>query len=96
LQSLKNRTCVWFIPEQISFTRECENRWLALLDENERRRISEYRFEQDRRLFLQSRVMVRNLLSRFVDVAPSEWRFVAGDKGRPEIAGPAHSPLLRF
>jgi 4'-phosphopantetheinyl transferase len=39
---------------------------------------------------------VRTTLSRYADVAPAEWRFTAGEHGRPEIAPRAGIPPLRF
>jgi 4'-phosphopantetheinyl transferase len=35
-------------------------------------------------------------LSTYVDVGPAAWQFSAGQHGRPEIAGPAGAPALRF
>ena len=52
---------------------------------------------QDRTRFLVTRALVRTLLSSFVGVPPTRWRFVATDHGRPEIANlPPGAPPLRF
>jgi 4'-phosphopantetheinyl transferase len=39
---------------------------------------------------------VRTTLSRYADVDPRRWRFRTGPQGKPEIAGPAGAPPLRF
>ena len=54
-------------------------------------------FERDRRNFLITRAHVRTMLSRYAQVEPAEWRFIANVHGRPEILDrPAGVPDLRF
>ncbi len=68
----------------------------SLLSRNEADRRNRYRFETDRRLFLVSHALLRLGLSRYVDVAPTGWRFVQNGYGKPEIAQPRTDPPLRF
>jgi 4'-phosphopantetheinyl transferase len=68
----------------------------AVISPEERARRDRFVFERNRREFLFAHGLVRRALSRHAPVAPREWRFVDGPHGRPEVAGPATAPLLRF
>lgn len=46
--------------------------------------------------FAQSRVFLRQTLSRFAPVSPGEWEFGFGEFGRPFIAGPPAGVGLNF
>jgi 4'-phosphopantetheinyl transferase len=70
-----------------------EGRARELLDADETDRLERFRRRPDRALFLCAHVLVRSVLSRYADVRPADWRFAAGHRGRPEIAGPGRSPL---
>lgn len=77
-------------PEQLS-------RWLSQLDEGERERHKRFVFEEHRHDFLVSHALVRHALSRYVERAPSGWRFVKGEHGRPELEPSCAGPeQLRF
>ena len=67
-----------------------------LLDPEERRTCSRFRHAADRQQYLAAHALLRVALSRYADVAPQEWRFRPGAAGKPEVAGPAASPPLRF
>lgn len=69
----------------------------ALLTKDEHARMQRLVFEKDRRRFLITRALVRTTLSRYCQVAPAAWRFIANVHGRPEILDrPAGVPDLRF
>jgi 4'-phosphopantetheinyl transferase len=68
----------------------------ALLTPDERERHRRFRFEKDRNLFLATRALVRSTLSRYAAVAPHDWRFSAGEQGKPFIAQPAGGEPLHF
>ena len=70
---------------------------VALLSPDERERCDRFWQEADRARFAMARAMVRNMLSRYVALAPNEWRFRIEEYGRPEVAElPAGAPDLRF
>ena len=48
---------------------------------------------QDRHLFLVSHALVRTTLSRYAAVAPHDWEFESGVRGRPEISSPLNTGL---
>ena len=57
-----------------------------VLTEDERRQHGKFMFEKDRRRYLLTRSLVRYVLSRYVPVAPADWRFEPTAFGRPQIA----------
>ena len=98
LENLKSRreAHVWHVePESIVDPRRLAQyrSWLSTEEEARRRR---FVFEKHRHTFLVSHALVRGVLSRYADVAPADWRFVAGDHGRPEIAADFLGGRLRF
>jgi 4'-phosphopantetheinyl transferase len=96
LKQLENETHVWFsTPEAVTDPGQLAG-YLSILSPQERDRHQRFHFEKDRHSFLVSHALVRKVLSTYVDVAPADWQFSAGRHGRPEIAGPAGVPALRF
>lgn len=66
------------------------------LSGEEQVRQQRFHFEHDRKLFLVAHGMLRSVLSRYLDVAPSQWQFSSGRYGRPAISAPDSLPALRF
>lgn len=58
----------------------------ALLTEEERGKEFRFYFADDQRRYLVTRAMVRTVLSRYLQVPPTHWRFSNNQWGRPEIA----------
>jgi 4'-phosphopantetheinyl transferase len=57
-----------------------------LLNQEEQRQQLRFHFERDRHRYLVTRAMQRTVLSKYVDIAPRDWRFISNDYGRPSIA----------
>jgi len=69
-------------------------RYRQLLSADETRRQQRFLAERDRHSALVTRAFLRDLLSAYAAVAPQDWRFETGPRGKPELAG---APLpLRF
>jgi len=66
------------------------------LSVRERERYHRYYRDQDRQLFLVAHVMVRKVLSTYVDRQPEWWEFETNSYGRPEIANLDAPKDLRF
>jgi 4'-phosphopantetheinyl transferase len=62
-----------------------EDAW-ATLDSAERARAGRFVFASGRTTFVLAHGLLRRALSNFADVAPSNWRFVAGEFGKPALA----------
>lgn len=58
----------------------------ATLDSAERARAGRFVFASGRTTFVFAHGLLRRTLSDFADVAPSNWRFVAGAFGKPAVA----------
>ena len=71
-------------------------RYFALLGPEEQARHARYLFDKDKHLFLVAHALVRCTLSRYDARAPSDWTFVIGAHGRPEIAPGTCELPLRF
>lgn len=55
------------------------------------------RLRRDRCVHLAARIPVRSLLSRHAPgLAPADWRFRAGGRGKARVAGPTVAPRLHF
>lgn len=66
-----------------------------ILNTEEREKLGRFVRPQDSHQYLVSHALVRNVLSRYADIAPSDWRFIQGKHGRPEII-PDTRTRLRF
>jgi 4'-phosphopantetheinyl transferase len=96
LRQLDNEVHVWFsMPDAVTDPGQLAY-YKSILSSEEQQRYRRFHFDKDRHLFLVSHALVRKVLSSYVDVDPADWQFSAGRHGRPEIAGPAGIPALRF
>lgn len=68
----------------------------AVLDEYERQRAGRFAFVADRERFVVSHTLVRHALSRYADVRPEAWRFVAAALGKPTIDATQREGGLAF
>lgn len=78
---------VWH-AETADFCRRGEDahaRAVAMLRPVERVRYDRFRHDADRHMFLVGRLMARAIVADALDVAPAEWPWREGLRGRPEI-----------
>ena len=87
---------VWHVVPEIVSDPARLRRSEALMSPDERARHARFVFPADRHVYLVARALVRTTLSQYADVEPQAWTFRTGPHGRPEIAGPAGVPPLRF
>ena len=66
----------------------------AILSVDEKKRAERFHFKEDRGEFIAGRVLLRILLGRYVQRAPSQLQFSYGPSGKPRLAG--EDPSLRF
>ncbi|MGO1073792.1 4'-phosphopantetheinyl transferase family protein [Lysobacter sp. CA199] len=60
--------------------------FMELLNPDERRRQVRFQLQDDRKRYLVTRGMARTVLSRYANVLPEDWTFLADAFGRPHIA----------
>ena len=94
----KNEIHLWTVkPQDLLQGLESDllkQKYQSLLTDDETIKQQRYKFEKDRHDALITRAFIRDLLSYYADIAPSDWRFDKGEKDKPEIVNP---PLpLRF
>jgi 4'-phosphopantetheinyl transferase len=94
----KNEIHLWTVKPQDFFQGPgsdlLKQRYQSLLTDDETIKQQRYKFEKDKHDALITRAFIRDLLSYYAEVAPSDWRFDKGEKDKPEIVNP---PLpLRF
>lgn len=87
--------CVWYVDTNALFRHPAR---VAIsesaLEPADAQRYRGYRHDADRLMFLAGRVMARALVGRALGIAPGEWTWREGLRGRPEIAAP--ETALRF
>jgi 4'-phosphopantetheinyl transferase len=87
---------IWYVfSDQVTdpvMLARCEE----LLAPDEKERNQRFLVAGPRHQHLIARALIRTTLSRYADFAPNAWIFTANRYGRPEIAGPAGVPPLRF
>jgi len=89
-----NEIHLWQVnPDKITQS-ELLSKYKNLLSNEETKKQQRYKFIDDRHDALITRAFVRDLLSYYADIAPTDWRFEKGVKDKPELVNP---PLpLRF
>lgn len=93
LDRLHQEAHIWtVIPESVRAPGDIA-RLRATLSREELRRIHRLQDAGDAHCYLVSHAMLRQVLSRYGPIAPHQWRFRYGPHGRPELAGPAATPL---
>jgi 4'-phosphopantetheinyl transferase len=72
-----------------------EQAW-PLMNDQERARADSFRFTRDRERFCKSRLLVRSVLSRYLDLDPAKVAIVPGPHGKPLIDDPSGDHGLQF
>ncbi len=79
---------VWFcLTETVNDTGLSDA--LEILSVDERARYERFRFPWDRRDFALAHALLRRSLSRYCEQAPSSWRFIRTDRGKPALDPPS-------
>ncbi|HEV7600770.1 MAG TPA: 4'-phosphopantetheinyl transferase superfamily protein [Bradyrhizobium sp.] len=86
---------VWLAaPDQISA--DDLRSYERLMSADEHARWTRFVVPKPRLQHLVARALLRTTLSRYVDVAPRQWRFETNAYGRPQVAAPTLACDLRF
>ncbi|HET9474755.1 MAG TPA: 4'-phosphopantetheinyl transferase superfamily protein [Steroidobacteraceae bacterium] len=88
---------VWLAFDRQLAARPLVEAFAALLDAGERERAERFRSDEHAHQFLVTRALQRSVLSCYApQTAPADWRFVAGERGKPELAPEFAGYGLRF
>ena len=68
----------------------------STLTPDERRRANRFHFQTDRDHFIVARGLLRAILSRYLDIKPSQLRFCYSPYGKPALAKESGGDVLRF
>ncbi len=64
-----------------------EEKWQAILSEDEKARAARFRFEGDRHCFSATRAILRTILGSYVESEPKALKFEYSEKGKPCLSG---------
>ena len=84
MQINNNEIHIWRANTR-SLTPQLLKAYRQLMSEEELKRNSRYRFEKDRDRDCLTRALARTVLSQYVALDPTEWKFVKGEHGKPEV-----------
>ena len=92
----RSQAHVWYLWSDQITDRCLLGEYEKFLNDAEIKRWRKFSFPEGKKQFLVTRALIRTVLSRYVPVRPEDWQFSDNAYGRPEIAGPANLPPLRF
>lgn len=84
----ENTIHLWYTQPQALTDPQLLERYWALLTQEEQEKQQRYRFAKNRHDALITRAFIRDTLSHYMAIAPEDWRFIKGEKDKPEIANP--------
>lgn len=87
---------VWFASPLEIVERSLLEKYRRLLTNDERAQEKRFHFARDQHTYLVTRALVRTVLSKYVAVAPDQWRFLRDAYGRPRIANFTHNRNMTF
>ena len=78
---------MWFLfTDQVATASELTLRYRDILDEKERQQEQRFHFARDRHRYLLTRALVRTVLSRYIPISVTDWRFEPSAYGQPIVA----------
>jgi 4'-phosphopantetheinyl transferase len=91
-----NAAHVWYAWTEACRSPDAIHYYTTLLSDTERKRMESFRFDSLRLEYLITRALCRLTLSRYAEVPPEGWLFVANSHGRPRIHPAMGIPTLHF
>ncbi len=82
-QIARGQAHVWVLPVEAG-DEVAGDLWNSVLSDEEVGRVGRIQHERNRREYIAAHLLSRLMLAQFSGVAAPQWRFVAGDHGRPE------------
>ncbi|HEC12596.1 MAG TPA: 4'-phosphopantetheinyl transferase superfamily protein, partial [Acidiferrobacteraceae bacterium] len=92
---LQQEIHVWFARPNHASNPARLDQYRDILSAQETTRYRRFHFSTDSHHYLIAHALLRHALSKYTDIAPTDWTFSYGKHGRPEISNP-NVPALRF
>lgn len=111
IDSLAALRCYWQIPQtspilssndvhlwraQLDQSNECIKQLTQVLSDEEQRKTERFHFNKDRKRFIVTRGILRSILSHYLDVEPSRFRFGYSSHGKPHLVEKSNSAEICF
>jgi len=93
---LRSEAHVWFCDPLLMRDEEKVTQYKAVLSKQEVEQYHRFHFDKDRHSYLVSHALLRYSLSKYVDVPASQWQFVSGEHGKPELTPSSAASDLCF
>ena len=75
---------------------DCVKQLNQVLSDEEQRRSERFHFDKDRKRFIVTRGILRSILSRYLDVEPSRFRFGYSSHGKPYLVEKSNGEEICF
>jgi len=95
LSRLSGEAHIWVAKPGAIQRRVVLDNCMKILSKQEREQCLRFKFAEDSHTYLVSHAMLRNVLSKYIDIPPGGWNYTKNEHGRPEIANP-DVPPVRF
>jgi len=96
LKDLEREVHLYYLPATAFDGETLATRAAGVLSEQEHQRAGRFAFEKDRRSYTLAHWLLRNALSQYLPIKPSEWEFHSSLFGKPQVNGPPDGRGLRF
>ena len=93
---LDNEVHIWFCRPETIQDEEKLSAYKSVLSRQEMEQYDRFHFERDKHSYLVSHALLRQALSKYADVSPSEWRFTCNAHGKPELVQDVEFPAINF
>ena len=93
---LQTEAHIWFFRTDVALSDEQRAAYLLQLSVDEEKRYHSFHYEEDKRSYIIAHVLLRNALSKYIDVPVEAWRFACDEHGKPEIVQTAGLPEIAF
>ncbi len=93
---LQTQVHVWFCNPLLIGNEAKLSEYKAILSKQETEQYHRFLHEKDRHSYLVSHALLRISLSKYVNVPASQWQFISGRHGKPELLSSSALPELCF
>ncbi len=93
---LQTEVHVWFFRTDVALDNDQLAACLSQLSTDEKQRYQRFFYKEDKQSYLISHVLLRNTLSKYVDVPASQWLFICNQHGKPEVKKLRELPEIEF